>query len=121
MHKRPVHGALGHAISAQAAGLREIRIEAVISRNRLRPRHHTTSYPVTETSAAALCMTDGFARVVARNSAWMQKRRGYIVSVRDARMLLVVIESDEVFVFGAIYLYRSSKVYCQSLNEYLLR
>ena len=75
-----------------------------------------------EISATALCTTDGFARVVARNSVWMRIRKGYIVSVRDVRMLLVVIESDEVFVFGVICLCRYSKVYCQSLKStYLVR
>jgi hypothetical protein len=75
-----------------------------------------------EISAAALCTTDGFARVVARNSVWMRIRNGYIVLARDVRMLLAVIESDEVSVSGVICLCRYSKVYCQSLKStYLAR
>lgn len=62
-----------------------------------------------ETFAAVLCMTDGFARDVARNSAWMQMRSGHVASARDVRMSQVVIERDEVFVFGVIYLYRCQR------------
>lgn len=56
-------------------------------------------------------MTDGFARVVAKSSAWMQTRKGYIVLARDVRMLLGLIETGEVFVFGVICLCRLSEVF----------
>ncbi|KAE8549461.1 hypothetical protein TMatcc_000462 [Talaromyces marneffei ATCC 18224] len=68
-HSKPVLGALEHVISAQNVGRKAIRTKVAISRNHLRPQHHTTSYLVTETFAAVPCMTDGFARAVARSSA----------------------------------------------------
>jgi hypothetical protein len=66
-------------------------------------------------------MTDGFARAVARSSARMQKRRGCIVMGRDARKLLVWIESDEVFVFGVICLCRTHGVISIETSTYLGR